>query len=1820
MRELQSLRKLLVAPYETGTAIVPAPDGTGDSAIRAAGTHIPNGNACLVRASVAVFLFLLAVLAEALPVQAQRTVPTAPQSVSATSLNTQVRLRWAGPRDHGGFDLLRYEVRHAQGESVPDNAPWTPVPVSLGTTRRTHAVTYIVHLPINVLHTFEVRAVNTHGAGPAVEIQVTPGVPVAPLYLSATAGNRQVTLEWQAPTVNGGSAVLRYEVRRALGRTVTDPLWGPLDSCWPHGSGCDAILNRRWPQWIPVGLATTHTVRNLSDGKLHTFEVRAVNARGAGPAARVRATPLATVPTAPRDVSATPGDGMVTVTMEPPEDDGGSFAHLEWRHGKLSGRGLHENVPWVWAAFFRRTGMTVPLRFLHNGRPYLIEMRAVNDRGAGPVVRVLAIPGMPTPLRDVRLTPGNRQVTQTWKAPVANGGFALSHYEVRHGQGSSLVNVPWKSVGLATEHTVTDLVSETLYAFEVRPVNTRGPGVTSHRKWRTGKAAPAAPQTVSATSRNAQVTLRWAGPRDHGGFELLRYEVRHAQGGTVPENVSWTPVGLATTYTVHNLAGSNPYTFEVRAVNARGAGPAVEIQVTPGVPTVPRYLSATSGIGQATLSWAGPQDDGSSELLGYEVRHAQGFSIPRTVEWTSVGLATTHTVGNLAEGRLHAFDVRAVNAGGGGLAARIYSHTRGSTPGMVPSAPRNVSATPGDGVVTVTMAPPADEGSSRAHPEWRYSRGTTVPENVPWKQGLMFGDGVSTAEARSLDNGTPYAVEVRAANAQGPGPVVQVRAIPGQPTTLRDVYLTGRDRQVTLRWKAPVENGGFALSHYEVRHAQGRSVPENVPWKSVGLATTHTVNNLASETRYAFEVRPVNTRGPGVTSHRRWRTGKAAPTAPQSVSATSRNAQVTLRWAEPRDHGGFELLRYEVRHAQGGSVPENVAWTPVGLGRWETVTHAFRNLPNGAPYTFEVRAVNAHAAGPAAEVQAIPGLPAAPWNLSSTPGNGQVTLRWGAAANSGSEVLRYEMRYAQGGTFPENAAWTPVGLVTMYTVRNLPNGAPHTFAVRAVNARGAGPAAKTRATPPESVPAAPRHLSATPSDGQVNLRWAGPRDDGGSEVLGYQVRHAQGGSVPENAAWTSVKPTTTHTVTNLSHGGQVTPNWRTSMGYGGSTLVRGNVRHAGGGAGTSVDLVTTHTVSSVDNGTLHTFEVRAVNARGAGPAVEVQATTPIPGVAVSVTDDETASAVVALAVSPPSVDEDAGATMIEVTGTLDGAPRTSDTTVRVTVSGGTASAGDFAAVPDFTLTIPSGDRSGTASFTLTPVDDGLDEPRETIVVGGTSPGLEVTDAVVRIVNIDSVPRAWLAHFGRTVAEHVLQATNNRMAARRAAGVEVRLAGQQIGNAATAADEALTRPDVWQATQPNPYDSPRRRNDSMTRGGFEWRPVTGHDLLTNSSFSFTEGTQESGLVSVWGHGAMTRFDGRQDTVSLDGEVISGLLGMDWTRGDATAGLILSHSQSEGGYRKTSNGRSASSTVTGLYPWGLYELNDRLSVRGVAGYGVGRLSLSAEGQATSRTDLDLMMVSAGLRGLLLRAQETDGLELAFKIDGLHVRTNTASAPGIAAGKADVTLLRLGLEGSRPFRFGGGATLTPSLEIGVRHDSGDAETGFGADIGGGFRWVNPASGISADLTGRGLLTHESNGFRDHGIAGSLGWNPDPASDRGPSLTLSQTVGASATGGMDALIEPVSPAGLATNDNDRGPRDRRLELKMGYGFSAFDDRFTSTPEIGLGLVNGQPEYSLGWRLKLANRGPTSLELRLEGTRREHAKKNAAPNHAVGFHLGARF
>ena len=584
-------------------------------------------------------------------------------------------------------------------------------------------------------------------------------------------------------------------------------------------------------------------------------------------------------------------------------------------------------------------------------------------------------------------------------------------------------------------------------------------------------------------------------------------------------------------------------------------------------------------------------------------------------------------------------------------------------------------------------------------------------------------------------------------------------------------------------------------------------------------------------------------------------------------------------------------------------------------------------------------------------------------------------------------------------------------------------------------------------------------------------------------------------------------------------------------------------------------------------------------------------------------------------------------------------------TVDYATSDGTATAGADYTATSGTLTFAAGEKTKTVNVPI--LDDSHDEGEETFTLTLSNPtGARIGDGVATgtIVNADPAQKAWIARLGRTVAEQVIGAVDARMAAPRSGGNEVMLGGQRIaldapagagddGDAEAAAAERnlaawLRHADADRGAGPGLLAGGAGDPEGTNRHALQGRGMTERELLLGSSFSLAAGDARTGSYGLWGRGSVSRFDGREGGLTVDGEVASAFLGADWRRERTTLGLILGHSIGDGGYRSESGRGTVSSTLTGLYPWVRQALGERVSLWGVAGYGEGTLTVTpanADGtsQAAIRTDLELTMGAVGLRGTLVRAPAEGGFELAAKTDAMGVRTRSASVPGLAGASAEVTRLRLGLEGSRPFRFEGGAELRPSVEVGVRQDGGDAETGFGVDLGGGIAWTDPERGLFVDLRGRGLVSHDSKGFREAGLSGSLSWEPRAESGRGPSLTLTQTLGGQASGGADALLERGTLAGLAANDNgadDGGLLSRRrLEVRFGYGFAAFGDRFTSTPELGFGLSEAARDYRLGWRLGLVPGGAGSLDLSLEATRREFANDNfagagAEPEHSLMF------
>ena len=189
----------------------------------------------------------------------------------ASSDSGSVRLSWNLPSDNGGSAIIRYEYRYqAVGEAWSE---WENV----GAGTRSVTVGNLVN---GREYVFEVRAVSALGKGGVETVTATPELrvvppgnggggallfpPEAPAGPMATAGEGAVRLEWSPPESDGGTPVLHYEYRLKEGRGEFGA-WAPIE---------DSALGE--------ANASGYTVSGLGNGTVHVFELRAVNAAGAG--------------------------------------------------------------------------------------------------------------------------------------------------------------------------------------------------------------------------------------------------------------------------------------------------------------------------------------------------------------------------------------------------------------------------------------------------------------------------------------------------------------------------------------------------------------------------------------------------------------------------------------------------------------------------------------------------------------------------------------------------------------------------------------------------------------------------------------------------------------------------------------------------------------------------------------------------------------------------------------------------------------------------------------------------------------------------------------------------------------------------------------------------------------------------------------------------------------------------------------------------------------------------------------------------------------------------------------------------------------------------------------------------------------------------------------------------------------------------------------------------------------------------------------------------------------------------------------------------
>ena len=550
----------------------------------------------------------------------------------------------------------------------------------------------------------------------------------------------------------------------------------------------------------------------------------------------------------------------------------------------------------------------------------------------------------------------------------------------------------------------------------------------------------------------------------------------------------------------------------------------------------PVNLAATASDSTVTLSWNNPHND---DITKYQVSIDGGSNFINVECGNST--ATGYTVTGLTNGTPYTFQVRAYDDSGPG-----ESDTVTATPLF--NAPTNFEAWPGDKYVALRWVESED---SRITGYEVSKDGGLNYSKVEDKghESETFGYSVL-----GLTNGTNYTIKVRAVY----GAAATLNRTPVIPA-LSSLRATPGYGRVTLSWR---DRDDSRIAKYQFSSDGGNSYT-SVASNSKDLIDytednknyiKYSVIGLTNGTPYTFKVRTANDADAviGAASE----TVSATPlfAAPSNLTAAPGDGQVTLSWDDPETP---EISKYQLKIGGG-------AFTDIPSSGATTTSHTVDNLTNYTSYTFELRAYDSNAAGPSAAVMAYPvaGPTAAPDNLQATPADGQVTLSWDDPGVS--SITGYQLS-VDGGSFADISVSTNNNIME-YIKTGLTNWTRYSFAVRAVNASGAGAPSKTVSAEPGVAPGDVGHFTATPKHERVELSWVDPTSHVRTD--GYKVRYKK----TNDAAW---------------------EGW--------STL------------GNSEEDTTELTIYDLTNSESHDFEVLAYNNIGVGPTSN-KTVTPVPEV------------------------------------------------------------------------------------------------------------------------------------------------------------------------------------------------------------------------------------------------------------------------------------------------------------------------------------------------------------------------------------------------------------------------------------------------------------------------------------------------------------------------------------------------------------------------------------------------------------------------------
>lgn len=944
-------------------------------------------------------------------------LPAAPTGLTATATDDGlVKVRWdqvAGT----GIKYRLYQRDVTAGQTMFSRYAGGTTATSMDLTLLKDDHTY----------EFKVTAENAVGEGPfsntaSLTLNLRP--PPPPANLTATAsGKGEIVLDWTATSQN-----VLYTVYK---RDIT--------------AGETEFTN----SWFPDPWQTTHTVNSLLHGHEYEFKVTAKHGGGeSGPSNLARATAAYDKPPAPTSLTAVAQDDG-TIKLDWTAPPGEPVWYLIYQRDVTENPDA-EFTQWAYPS----TGATTATAgYLTHNHRYEFKVTATSQGGEGPASNVAAavssypMPGAPTALKAVA---GDGKVDLEWTAPpgpdvwywvyyrnVTSGStdFTRSAYPIADGPR---VSMGWLSNGDTYEFKVTAISQ----GGESQPSNTVS-----------ARPLPPKPGKVTGLVTTAQsdgtIKLNWANPGGSNYYWVYSRDVTAGEAfkrWTYPTDKLEVEAGFLT----HN----HVYEFKVAATNLAGDGPTSDVvratsrYALPGAPT--NLAGTSAGDGSISLTWSPPAPECCYYWIYWRDVTA-GEAFQKGVYPTS---KPDHTFTSLRHGHVYEFKVSATNQGGEGPTSgtiRVTSY------GGLPAPPSGLTATPGDG--RVTLAWNASPTANVYY--WIYYRDATAGQG--W-QRTQYPTDQRTFTATFLTNGHTYEYYVTATNASGDSArsnIASARPMPPLPAAPTGLTAAAGDGKVTLRWSGPTSGVYYWI--------EMRDVTAGENWHRLQYPTANTsftAEYLVNGHTYSFRVRATNISGDSAPSN----VASAKPLPPFPQAPTNLrfnlwgNGELWFTWNASTTPNVYYWI--EMRDATAGE-----AWRRLPYPTLNTRFEA-KYLTNGHYYEFRVRSTNAAGTSGHSNVisgRPMPPRPQAPTGLRADSGRDWIKLSWNAS--SSAPWVAYYRVWGRDATAGHGFSLISTGGCCWSNWTGLVAGHAYEFYVEAVDFVGQASAASSKYTMrTESVP------------------------------------------------------------------------------------------------------------------------------------------------------------------------------------------------------------------------------------------------------------------------------------------------------------------------------------------------------------------------------------------------------------------------------------------------------------------------------------------------------------------------------------------------------------------------------------------------------------------------------------------------------------------------------------------------------------------------------------------------------------------------------